>query len=67
MVKLCKVKGYRMIGAHRLGFNVFFLREDIEPDLFPEVRIEEVHDNYHTKFAQRNRWPLVKNMDWLEV
>jgi hypothetical protein len=67
MVKLCKVKGYRMIGAHRLGFNVFFLREDIEPDLFPEVRIEEVHDNYYTKFAQRNRWPLVKNMDWLEV
>ncbi|MEZ4547528.1 MAG: hypothetical protein R3B51_07345 [Thermodesulfobacteriota bacterium] len=67
MVKLCKAKGYRMVGAHRHGFNVFFLRQDIEPGLFPEVGIEEVHNNYFTRHAQKNRWPLVENMDWIEV
>jgi hypothetical protein len=67
MRKLCKEKGYRMIGAHRHGFNVFFLREDIAPALFPEVGIDEVHDNQWTRTAQQQRWPLVKDMDWVEV
>jgi hypothetical protein len=38
-----------MIGAHRHGFYVFFLRPDEGIDLFPEVTIEEVHDNYWTR------------------
>jgi len=67
MRKLCREKGYRMIGSHRHGFNVFFLREDIEPSLFPEVGIEEIHDNHWTRVAQRERWPLVKHMDWVPV
>ena len=66
MRKLCREKGYRMI-VHRHGFNVFFLRDDIEPSLFPEVGIEEIHDNHWTRVAQQERWPLVKDMDWVEV
>jgi hypothetical protein len=34
MVRICKGRGYRMIGAHRHGFNVFFLRNDEGDDLF---------------------------------
>lgn len=67
MQKLCKERGYRMIGAHRHGFNVFFLRQDEGIDLFPEVTIEEVHDNYWTRWGQTHRWPLVKEMAWQEV
>jgi hypothetical protein len=67
MVKLCREKGYRLIGAHRHGFNAFFLREDEGKEFFPEVGIEEVHDNYWTRFGQDKRWPLVKDMNWVKV
>jgi hypothetical protein len=67
MLKLCKKRGYRMIGAHRHGFNVFFLREDEGTRFFPEVSIQEVHDNHWTRMAQANRWPIVKDMPWKEV
>jgi hypothetical protein len=67
MVKLCKTKGYRLIGAHRHGFNAFFLREEEGREFFPEVSITEVHDNYWTKLGQQKRWPLVKDMNWTRV
>lgn len=35
--KLAKSKGYRLIGCNSMGFNVFFMREDVGTDLFPEV------------------------------
>lgn len=67
MKKLSEAKGYRMIGAHRMGFNVFFLRNDIAPELFPAVSIAEVHDNPFTRRAQATRWPAVQHMPWVEV
>jgi len=67
MKKLSESKGYRMIGAHRHGFNVFFLRNDIGTDFFPEVTVKEVHDNYATKLAQSERWPLMEHFDWRRV
>lgn len=67
MVKLCKERGYRLIGAHRHGFNVFFLREDEGREFFPEVSVEDVEDNYWTKLGQNTRWPLVKDMNWIKV
>ena len=67
MKKLCERKGYRMIGAHRHGFNVFFLRNDIANDIFPAVTVEQIHDNPWSKAGQAERWPLVKDMDWVEV
>jgi hypothetical protein len=65
--KLCKRRGYRMIGGHRHGFNVFFLREDEGIEFFPEVSIQEVQDNHWTRWSQANRWPQVKDMPWQEV
>jgi hypothetical protein len=67
MQKLCKSKGYRMIGAHRHGFNVLFLRQDEGTKFFPEVSIEQIHDNHWTRLAQVERWPVVKDMPWVEV
>jgi hypothetical protein len=67
MQRLCNRRGYRMIGAHRHGFNVFFLRNDEGAQLFPEVSIAEVHDNHWTRWSQANRWPSVKGMPWREV
>jgi hypothetical protein len=67
MTKLCKQRGYRLIGSHRRGFNVFFLRNDEGREFFPEVSLEEVHDNPHTRRGREERWPLVKDMPWVRV
>jgi hypothetical protein len=67
MIKLSSKKGYRLIGAHRHGFNAFFLRNDLAPDLFPQVSIEQVHDNPWTREGQKNRWPIVSGLGWVEV
>lgn len=67
MTKLSKRKGYRLIGGHRHGFNVFFLREDLGQGVFPAVTIEQVHDKPWTRRGQAERWPLVEAMEWLEV
>jgi hypothetical protein len=67
MVKLCRQIGYRMIGAHRHGFNVFFLRNDEGVEFFPEVSIESVHNNHWSRWGQANRWPKVKNLPWQHV
>jgi hypothetical protein len=67
MKKISEKKGYRLIGGHKHGFNVFFLRNDIGQDLFPEVSIDSVHDNLYTKISMKERWPYVKDMPWVEV
>jgi len=67
MKKLSEKKGYRLIGAHRHGFNVFFLRNDIAQDIFPEVTVEEVHNNLWTHIGQKERWKNVKDMNWVDV
>ena len=67
MTKLSKEKGYRLIGAHRYGFNAFFMRNDVGTDIFPEVSVESVHDNCFTRWSQANRWPKVQHLGWQEV
>jgi len=67
MVKLSREKGYRLIGAHRYGFNAFFLRNDIAQDIFPEISAAEVHNNPWTQAGQKKYWPLARHMNWVEV
>jgi hypothetical protein len=67
MQRLCKRRGYRMIGAHRHGFNVFFLREDEGVGFFPEVGIDEIHNNYVSQYNQTYGWPFAKDMPWKGV
>lgn len=67
MVKLSRSKGYRLIGSHKHGFNVFFMRDDIGNDFFPEVSVVDVHNNPWTKYGQSHRWETVKNLGWVEV
>ncbi len=65
--KLSKSKGYRLIGVEKLGFNAFFLRNDIGVDIFPEVSVEECLNVPFAKWANEKYWPLVKDMDWEKV
>jgi hypothetical protein len=40
-VKLLGGRGYRLVGIERMGFNALFVRNDLAPELLPEVRGEE--------------------------
>ena len=66
MVKLSREKGYRLVGSHPDGFNVF-MRDDVGTQYFPEVTVEQIHNNPWTRSGQTKRWPLVKEMNWKEV
>jgi hypothetical protein len=67
MNKLCEDKGYRLIGSHRFGFNVMFMRNDVGNGIFPKVQIEKIHDNAWTKYKQDHKWLLVKDYPWVAV
>ncbi|MCP5346830.1 MAG: hypothetical protein R3F41_15465 [Gammaproteobacteria bacterium] len=65
--KLAKSKGYRLIGTQALGFNAFFVREDVEPEVFPEVTVESCLDKPFVEWAANKYLKLVKDKDWETV
>ena len=67
MCKLGGEKGYRLVGAHRFGFNAFFMRNGIGEDLFPEVDVASCVQDPYTVQARKERWPQVKDRHWQEV
>lgn len=67
MKKLLAKKGYRLVGAHRYGFNAIFILNEIGKDYFPEVSIESVHDNSYTKFRLETAWKEVLDLPWVKI
>lgn len=67
MDKLSKEKGYTLVGSHRHGFNVFYVRNDLLNDLLPRPNLDDIHDNEWTRFSQRERWPLAKDFPWINI
>jgi hypothetical protein len=49
MVRLAQQLGYRLVAANLYGFNLFFARKDIAPQL-PEITIEELRRRTTTGF-----------------
>lgn len=67
MVKASREKGYRLVGAHRHGFNCIFMKNGVGEEYFPEVSVESVHDNPNTRRSQATKWPRVRDFDWQAV
>ncbi len=67
LVKLGKEKGYRLIGAQRYGFNAFFLRDDIAPELVPEVSAAQCLTHPFVATVRRRFLEKISAMDWVEV
>jgi hypothetical protein len=42
MNRLANRKGYRLVGANAYGFNMIYVRNDLAPELLPEVTVESV-------------------------
>ena len=64
MVKLAKRKGYRLVGANRYGFNLFFVKNGLHEDRVPEVSLESVLQ-HPRHFARLDRFEAVKNWDYV--
>ncbi len=66
-VKLAKRKGYRLVGTQALGFNAFFVRDDIAQDRFPAVTAEAALDVPFVAWARETYLPRVRDREWVEV
>ena len=67
MAKLGAVKGYRLVGVHRFGFNAFFIRDDIADPYFPAVSVASCLEDPFTLESRRTRWPAVSGHPWIQV
>ena len=67
MNRLARKKGYRLVGAHRFGFNAFFVKQGVAEAFFPEVEIAACVQDPFSEYARRERWPRVKDQRWQEV
>jgi hypothetical protein len=66
-VGLGKRKGYRLVGTQALGFNAFFVRNDIGNDLLPEASVKSCLDRPFVRWAREELLPLVRDKEWVEV
>jgi hypothetical protein len=66
-VKLARSKGYRLVGAERLGFNAVFIADGVGEELLPEVDLESCVDRPFVAWAQRELLPKVAALEWVEV
>lgn len=61
MVKLARRKGYRLVGANRYGFNLFFVKTGLHEDRVPEVPLEAILQ-HPRHLARLERFEPIK--DW---
>jgi hypothetical protein len=66
-VKLARRRGYRLVGTNRLGYNAFFVRNPLGLAEMPEVGIEECFRHPKVLQGMRERFPLVKDLPWVEA
>jgi hypothetical protein len=66
-VKLCKKKGYRLVGTNGIATNAFFVRNDIACEWLLEVEVSTCFEHPRAKSGMEYRLPGVKNKEWVEV
>jgi hypothetical protein len=66
-VKLGREKGYRLVGCNNGGWNAFFVKDGLGADILPEVSPKSCFKYAWNKYGMEHRFPLVKDMEWVEV
>lgn len=64
MVKLGKRKGYRLVGANDLGFNLIFVKNGLADDLIPEVPVETILEHPSVQEGYK-KFEAVKDWEYL--
>lgn len=65
MINLAKSKGYRLVGANELGFNLIFVKNGLGEDELPEVTAESVLEHPSVKESWK-RFEPIKDWDFIE-
>jgi hypothetical protein len=66
-VKLGRAKGYRFVGCNRLGYNAFFVKDELARDLIPEASVESCFRHPKVRWGMSERFPSVRDFPWIEV
>jgi len=66
-VNLGKQKGYRLVGCNKGGWNAFFVKIGLADKYLPEVTVGSCFKYEFNQFGIEKRFPLVKDMEWVEV
>ena len=64
MVKLGRRKGYRLVGANRYGFNLFFVKNGLYEDRVPEVPLESILQ-HPRHVARLDRFEEIKDWEYV--
>ena len=65
--KLCNARGYRLVGCNKTGWNAFFVKKGLGESFLAEISVDSCFKSDWNRFGMENRFPLVKDMDWVEV
>ena len=66
-VKLAQRKGYRLVATNMLGYNAFFIHQDIQESVVPSVQIEQCFTHPKVIEGMKTRFPKVRELPWEEV
>lgn len=66
-VKLAHSRNYRLVGCARGGWNAFFVKNGLADAVLPEVSPESCFRYPNNAVSAATRFPLVKDMEWVEV
>ncbi|MCP4171702.1 MAG: FkbM family methyltransferase [Fuerstiella sp.] len=67
LTKLAEEKGYRLVGCNALGFNAFFVRNDLGQEFLPSVSVESCLQHERVLWSMKERFPVAKDFGWQEV
>jgi hypothetical protein len=67
MAKVGREKGYRLVGANRLGFNALFVADGLGHELLPGKAPAECLTHPWNAYGQAVRYPRVSHMPWVPV
>jgi hypothetical protein len=60
-------KGYRYVGCNALGFNAYFLRNDVGSSEFAGADPQKVEELAFTKETRAQNWPRIAALPWVDL
>lgn len=66
-VKLCRQRGYRLVGCDTSGINAFFIRSGIAEDLFAEVSVDDCYRRSRAQSIYEHASPPRSGGEWITV
>lgn len=63
-VEVGRAKGYRLVGFNALGFNAYFLRDDVLAAEFAEMPASALTENGFAARMRDAHWPQLRELPW---